>query len=430
MQGVTVRPAYGTHPRLKILGQLEARLVDADLVVLGGLNEGTWPSDPAHDPWMSRPMRGDFGLPGAERSIGLAAHDFVQGFCAPEVVITRAARSGGTPTVPSRWLQRFSTVLQAANIELTQNFAAAEWAESLDAAGAPTPFRRPEPKPPVDVRPDSLSVTRIEEWMRDPYSIYARSILKLRQLDPLEKAPDAAERGKLLHKILKEFAAQCPAEMPPNAVDILHNIAQTELAKAHEDPAVWSFWWPRFSRIADWLVQHEKDWRQTFKPAVIETKGITKIESKIDSENPFTLEATPDRIDTGPDGAAIIDYKSGGSYSKIGISNGDKPQLALEALILKQGGFGKLKPDTASLSYWVLTGGTSPGKITAIDGNVDDIIQNTENGLKALITAFRNPDTPYYSLPRPERAPNYNNYEHLARVLEWAVLGDHDSEAA
>ncbi len=179
MRGVTVRPAWGAHPRLLILGQLEARMLQADLVILGGLNEGAWPPDAGHDPWMSRPMMKQFGLPSPERGTGLAAHDFVQGFCAPEVVLTRARRVDGAPTVPARWLQRLDTVLQAMDIDpalLTNK--GGRWLEAVRAMDRATEQRacvRPAPCPPVNLRPRKLSVTQVETWMSDPYSIYAQS---------------------------------------------------------------------------------------------------------------------------------------------------------------------------------------------------------------------------------------------------------------
>src|SRR3546814_2943952 len=100
------------HPRLHIWGPLEARLQHADIVILGGLNEGTWPREARPDPWLSRPMRERFGLPLPERRIGLSAHDFAQAFCAPRVMLTRAEKVDGAPTVPSRFLARLETVLR------------------------------------------------------------------------------------------------------------------------------------------------------------------------------------------------------------------------------------------------------------------------------------------------------------------------------
>ena len=110
MAGVTVRLKYGQHPRLNIWGPLEARLQHADLMILSGLNEGSWPPDPAVDPWLSRPMRKEFGLPSLEQKIGLSAHDFVQTASAGNVVITRSEKPDGTPTIKSRWLSRLHAI--------------------------------------------------------------------------------------------------------------------------------------------------------------------------------------------------------------------------------------------------------------------------------------------------------------------------------
>lgn len=424
LQTMTVRKAYGAHPRLKILGQLEARLTEADLVIMGGLNEGTWPEDAGHDPWMSRPMRKQFGLPSAERATGLSAHDFVQGFCAPEVVLTRARRKDGAPAVPSRWLQRLLAVLEAANLQPPVESKTQAGLEALERVEKTMALSRPSPAPPVAARPRKMAATRIETWLRDPYSVYARYILGLKKLDPLEKPLGAAERGTLLHNILQQFVADHPDSLPADMAQKLEALARKELEKFNNDPAVWSFWWPRFRRIADWLETHEKKWRLHAKPLLLETKGTARLSGD------FTLEATPDRIDSTPDGPAIIDYKSGGSFTKKGISDGDKPQLALEALILSKGGFPGIPPASPGLlAYWILKGGADPGDTVQELKNLETVIEKTQAGLETLVSVFDNDKTPYYSLPNPARAPDYNDYEHLARVKEWSVGNSDESEA-
>ena len=430
MKNVTIRPAYGAHPRLAILGQLEARLVDADLVILGGLNEGIWPPEPGHDPWMSRPMRRDFGLPGYERDVGLAAHDFVQGFCAQRVALTRSQRSAGAPATPARWLQRLEAVLDATNLsaESIKDNKKLVWARALDAQQNITPCARPEPRPPVAARPRELPATRIETWLQDPYGIYARYVLKLRKLDPLEDPAEARERGILLHEILHRFVETHKDDLPDNAAAILHDIARKEIAKRHEDPAVWSFWWPRFARLSDWFVQHEREWRQDSRPLRTEISGFITMTGQA---GPFKVTAKADRIDKTLEGAALIDYKSGGSFTAKGIGNGKFPQLPVEALILAAGGFAELGALTPThLSYWTLTGGTEPGKITSVTGAAGQAMQAAQQGLELLIAAFDDQSTPYYSLPRPDRAPRFNDYEHLARVKEWTALGENGDESA
>ena len=429
MRTITIRPAYGGHPRLTILGQLEARLIGADFIIMG-LNENVWPNDSGHDPWMSRPMRADFGLPAKERDVGLAAHDFAQGFCAPQVAITHARRRGGAPAIPSRWLRRIDTVLDAAGIDknAARDFNVPAWIHAMDTANQPTPHNRPAPTPPLNQRPRRMPATRIETWKNDPYGIYARYILKLKKLDPLEKTPDALDRGNLLHNILEKFVKTCPNEIPKDAINILRALADQELALRHEDPSAWSFWKPRFSKIAAWLVDYETAWRETARPMLTELRGAITLNAP---GGAFIIEAKPDRIDKTVNGAVIIDYKSGGAFTKKAIENGDLPQLSVEGLILSKGGFS----DTPALpivnfEYWVLTGGEKSGDIIASKENPETILQRAEAGLIDLIAAFDDPTTPYFSVPDPGKAPRFNDYEHLARIKEWAVLNDSDSSEA
>jgi ATP-dependent helicase/nuclease subunit B len=424
MKDIVVRPAYGTHPRLRILGQLEARMTDADLVIMAGLNEKTWPPEASHDPWMSRPMRAEFGLPPPERQIGLAAHDFVQGFCAPHVVLTRSQRQDGGPAVPARWLQRLEAVLNAAAIKIENPSPVIGWANAMDEAASVTPLRRPEPRPPLNARPRALSVTRIEKWRQDPYGIYAEYVLRLRKTKPLEKDIDAAERGELLHETMKNFAAKTKDSLPENAAAILIETAEDEIARRREDVAVWSFWRRRFEKAAQALAQHERGWRQQAKPLEFEIRGEIPVAAK---GGEFILSARADRIDSVPGGAAIIDYKSSGQSAP----GGRLPQLPLEGLILARGGFktlGKLEP--VSLQYWSITGGAPPVKIIKTERDLGDMIADAESGLKTLINIFDSESTPYYSVPRPDNAPRFSDYGHLARVNEWAALGDDESEAA
>ncbi|HUN50318.1 MAG TPA: double-strand break repair protein AddB, partial [Candidatus Sulfotelmatobacter sp.] len=212
LAGRAVRPRYGRHPRLAIWGPLEARLQQADLLILGGLNEGTWPADAGADPWMSRPMRARFGLPSLERRIGLAAHDFQQAATAREVILTRAEKIEGSPTVPSRWLLRLETLLQGMGRELDRGRAAQlrHWRTALDEPAGYRPVAAPAPRPPVEARPRELSVTRIETWVRDPYAIFAGQILRLKPLEPLDADPGAAERGTIMHRALELFVRAYP----------------------------------------------------------------------------------------------------------------------------------------------------------------------------------------------------------------------------
>ena len=424
MTGRVVRPRLSAHPRLAILGLLEARLQHFDVVVLGGLNEGLWPPEARTDPWMSRPMRRDFGLPLPERRIGLAAHDFAQAICADTVVLTRAERNEGTPTVPSRWLQRLDHVVRAAGLPALADGADwRAWQRALDRPDAAAEARPgpPAPTPPVAARPRRLSVTQIEAWMRDPYAIYARHVLRLRPLDEIDAMPDRAVYGALIHDALDRFIAATPAgPLPADALDRLVSIGEAVFAPVLAQPGIWAFWWPRFRRIAAWFVAYEGPRRERVTASLTEVEGALTIPGPADA---FTVTAVADRIDVVDGGGLVItDYKTGKPPSVKEVAAGFAPQLPLEAAIARAGGFAGVAGDTVeTLLYWRLGGGDPAGEVSPAGPDAAVLAEQALAGLMALVTAFDDPATGYESRPRPEQAPRFSDYEHLARVKEWST---------
>jgi ATP-dependent helicase/nuclease subunit B len=389
------------------------------------LNEGTWPADPGNDPWMSRPMREAFGLPALERRIGLAAHDFAEGFLAPEVILTRATRVEGTPTVPSRWLLRLETVMRAGGrvVEFDRGHWL-DWQKALDWPVRVEPVARPAPRPPLSARPRRLSVTQIETWMRDPYAIYARHILRLRPLDPVDQEPGAAERGTLIHDALEQFLKAHPHALGATAYDELVEIGRG-IFKPIGDlrPGVWAFWWPRFQRAARWFIEREIERRPDLAECLAEVKGRITLDAPI---GPFELTAKADRIDRRQSGElTIIDYKTGQPPTLPNVKLGFASQLPLEAAMAAAGGFaGVHASPVAALEVWRLTGGAEPGKVVPIKDDPAVLAAEAMAGLARLVAQYDDPDTPYESIPRAAFAPTYSDYLHLARVQEWSVAED------
>jgi ATP-dependent helicase/nuclease subunit B len=421
-----VRPRYGRHPRLQIWGPLEARMQSADLLILGGLNEGTWPALADPGPWLSRPMLERLGLPSPERGIGLAAHDFLEAFSAPRVVLTRAKRVEGTPGVPSRWLLRLDALAKAVDVE--EVFRAEDgswqyWAGILDALAEPEPCSPPAPRPPVSARPRKLSVTRIETWMRDPYGLYAERILDLRARDPIDADPGAADLGILIHKVLELYFRRHPEGPPDDPLASLLAFGAAAFSEFQAKPGVWAFWWPRFQRIAAWFANEEAQRSDAVRRSFAEVKGELTFAAPAGA---FTLTATADRIDLTRQGElVIIDYKTGGVPAKKDIELGFAPQLPLEGAIARAGGFADVSPATLSaLAFWRLTGGEPPGRIHPVAGNASLFADQALAGLEALVCAFDDPQTPYRAVPRPGWAPRYSDYAHLARLKEWAFGGE------
>jgi ATP-dependent helicase/nuclease subunit B len=417
MAGVTVRPSHGGHPRLAIWGPLEARLQQADILVLGGLNEGTWPPEPAADPWMSRPMRQAFGLAPPERRVGLAAHDFAQGICAPKVALTRAARSGGAPTVPSRWLLRLDALLRRTGWPKGEWLA---WAQALDQPAALEEGRPPAPAPPLAARPRRLPATAIELWMRDPYGLYAQRILGLSALDPIDADPAARDYGSAVHKALELFLKRHPkGPLPADALTQLLALGRHTLIEVEARPGLWAFWWPRFESIAEWLVNLERERRFDIRQSYAEIKGELAIDAPA---GPFRVTATADRVDRMQDGSLVlIDYKTGACPSTKEVAAGYAPQMPLEAMIAEAGGFPDMGAARVSgMWFWRLRGGAEGGEARPIGGEIGRLAAEARAGLTELVRRFDDPATPYQARPHPEHAPKFSDYGHLARLQEWS----------
>ena len=425
-----LRGREGTeHPRIFIWGLLEARLQRAELIVLGGLAEGVWPPAADPGPWMSRPMRSKAGLPSPEEAVGQMAHDFVMTACAaPEVILSCPRRRDGVPTVPARWLVRLDAMLRGAGQALPEH-PAVQWARALDhPVDGETRRAPPAPRPPLHVRPRRLSVTEIETWLRDPYAIYARRILNLQALDPLEQSADAADYGSIVHAAIAAFLGNAGTRFPPDAEGKLIAAMDTALMDRDLRPALAAWWRPRLRRIAAWVAEAERDRRLG--------QGLAHIASEVSAKwmvptsSPFELRGRADRIERKFDGSiAILDYKTGTVPKTADVAAGLAPQLPLEAAMAAAGAFGpELTGRDFELVYWHLTGGFVPGEVTALfKGDIaatSDAVKNAAEKLAALITRFDDPAQPYLSQPHPGSAPRFNDYTQLARVAEWAALDE------
>ena len=427
LEGQAVRPRYGLHPRLFIWGPLEARLQHADRVILGGLNEGVWPATANADPWLSRPMRKKFGLPAPERRIGLAAHDFVQAASGPDVILSRSRKQDGAPAAPSRWWLRIENLLTGMDAQsaLAGNIPWTDWAAALDRPASVPPQLAPRPQPPVSRRPRSLSVSDIMVLIRDPYAIYARHVLGLRVLDPLDTEIGAAERGTVIHNILEKFVRAHPGALILNDLADLRAIGRQHFDAMLTRPGVRAFWKPRFDDISGWFLNWDMLNRQSGAlPIALEVKGEREFTAPA---GPFKIRATADRIDRlAGGGLAIYDYKTGYNPSDKQIKAGFAPQLPLEGAIAQAGGFtGIAAAEVAKLALLRIRGIEQPGKEDPIG------IENIETawqGLRELIASFDDQSTAYVSRRAPMFMGGIGPYDHLARVKEWSGAANGDEE--
>lgn len=416
-----VREPEGEHPLVRILGPREAREMEADVVILAGLNDGTWPALPAPDPWLNRAMRLRAGLLLPERQIGLSAHDYQQAIAGPEVWLTRAVKSESAETVPSRWLARLTNLLsglpdQGGKAALDRmRHEGARWIAAAQALSVPParvdPEPRPSPAPPVDMRPRRLSVSAIGLLLRDPYAVYAAEVLRLRRLDPLTAAADAPLRGTILHAVLEEAlkAGLDPAD--PGAPGQLMVVAERVMARECPWPLMRRLWLARLARVADWFVAGEGQRQSIAAPALFEARGGAPV-----ADTGVTLVAKADRIDMTPGGRAVIyDYKTGKPPSEKQQGAFDK-QLLLEAALVEQGGFADLGPVAVESAAFIGLG-SDPQVVPAPLG--DNPPAQVWVELATLLRAWADPGRGFTARMALMTEDSASDYDHLSRFGEW-----------
>jgi ATP-dependent helicase/nuclease subunit B len=418
----------GGHPRLAILGLLEARLLSFDLTLLAGLDETVWPPAAETDAFLNRPMRAELGLSAPERRIGQTAHDFTAALGAREAVLSRAKKRGGSPTVGSRFLQRIGAV--AGEPAMARIEARGEhWlrlARALDRPDASMPIRRPEPRPKLDLRPKQLSVTRIEALRRDPYSIYAESILRLQPLAPIGAEAGPAEIGDVWHDALQKFTESLVVELSPEeARERLMAIARAAFAPLLADPAFHALRWPRIVEGLGAFLAFDTERRELARAIWVEKTG--RLEIPLTDGSHFTLTARADRIEQLREGgAAVIDYKTGAPPGLAEVQVGFAPQLTLEAAMVERGGFAEIPPVPVIEAIYLKLGGVDggfPRPLRFKDAAFAEVVESHFSGLKQLLEQFAKESTPYLSRPHPKFAGRGADYDHLARVKEWSATG-------
>lgn len=414
MDGIAIRPGYGGHPRVSIWGLLEARLQSADTMILAGLNEGTWPQLPAPDPWLAPRIRRELGLPSLERRIGLSAHDLAGALGAPRVVLTRAARDARSPTIASRFWLRLETMTGGLPPPDTRHDLLARLLDTHE--GQPEREKRPVPCPPADERPRTINVTDADRLSADPYAFYARTMLGLSALDPVDADPGPAWRGSLIHSVLEGWAKE--DGYAPGAL-----VARMDAALSAETihPLIRALWLPRLAEAAEWIErQVECNRADGREPGPSEEASEAELEG-------ITIRGRVDRIDRLADGSlAVIDYKTGEAPSNRQVEEGFAMQLGLIGFIAENAGFAGTQGKANAFEYWSLArdqrsrtfGKTSSpvhGK-TAVS-EPEAFVDFIANEFRKAAARWLTGDEPFTAKRAPEYA--WSDYDHLMRLEEW-----------
>jgi len=430
MDGTKVPPSERRRDDVHIWGELEARLMNPDLLILAGVNEDIWPASADPGPWLSRKMRLDVGLEPPERQQGQAAHDFELALGNGRVIIAYATRLGTAPALPSRLLQRLDAFVGETEAE-AMRARGRHWldqAATIDFAGLPRPARRPAPMPAAADRPRRLSVTEIETLMRSPYDIYARHVLGLKRLDPLGAEPSARERGTMIHAVFEQFVREGLNFSAPDAAARLEAMAVESFRNLESIRERRAIWLERFGRAAEQFLEWERTRHGHIASRAAEIKG----EWLIPELGNFVLVGKADRIDQRTDGLLeILDFKTGGVPAPKDMTGFEAPQLLLEAAMAKAGAFPDVpRRDTASLIYIKI--GLGPAAFTLRPfslrkgAHLMQAVGEIERRMQGHIHAFLlRDDLPMTAHLRPRagngRKPRPGDYDHLARVDEWTL---------
>lgn len=431
MAGYTVPSHSASHPRIKILGLLEARLLRFDLVILGGLDEGIWPPETRSDPFLNRPWREELGLPTPERRIGQTAHDLISALGAETVIITRSLKRAGSPMIASRFIQRMIAVAgkEAFNDIVKRGEIILGLARKIDEAPIAKSELRPKPIPPPHLLPRKLSVTEIELLRRDPYSIYAKHVLKLDHLEKIGYQFGSSERGNIYHLILARFAERWPLKLPDDALNKFLSLSEEILSSYHIKLNLEPFWSARLQETGKWYLHWEELRRGILtEPLALERRGALTITLPRGGE--FTISGQVDRIEFLENGEFnIVDYKTGRIPSQLQVKVGFSPQLTLEAAMLKRNAFAGLFGVKARNLIYVKIGSKGGGDEKPIrDINVpvdcDELVERHFSEFIKLADDHWNGSRPFYSRPHPQFTTDFGKYDHLARFREWSLIGE------
>ena len=414
MDEVAVRPPQGGHPRLAIFGLIEARLQTADLLVLGGLNEGTWPALAVPDPWLAPRIRAALGLPGLERNIGTFAHDFCTALGASEVLITRARRDGRSPTLASRFWLRLEAL---AGDRLARVPELGRWAEAIDNPNAYEPAPRPKPAPHVEDRPRRISVTEVDRLKADPFAFYARRMLDLSPIDPVDAEPSPAWRGNQVHAVLEQWFIEDGA-----APEMLRPRAEVLLKDIRTHPMVRALWGPRLIEAIDWVAEEVSKRAGERTILAVEGRGVLELAG-------VELSGRFDRIDrlNNGGGLIVIDYKTGQPPSTAAVREGFSLQLGLLGLIAERGKFAGVSGRATGFEYWSLARNKADG-FGYIDSPCDtkkrdpipvsEFVARATHNFEIAAARWLTGDAPFTAKLKPEYA-TFDDYDQLMRRDEW-----------
>ncbi|MDR3155850.1 MAG: PD-(D/E)XK nuclease family protein [Holosporaceae bacterium] len=408
LRTTNVRTPDGYTPGVVMLGITEAQLLDADLIIVAGVNDANFSFTEPNDFWITKSMLKILGIQTADEKNRFVQRVFERLIHKDNVLITRSKTADGIQRPCYRFFERLMN-----NLKIHR----ATWLEQLmvncNRAQRRIKISSVAPNPPICYRPLQLSISDVELLMHNPYGLYAKKILGLRELRPMGSHGNV--RGNFIHEVLDKFIKSNNIRQN---VDLLHQIAEHMLDGTCLDATSLGLWYFRlksiFAFVMDNLPKHHcRSMSEVFGEYIVEVSEKCQLK----------ISGILDRIDIYDDGSwAIVDYKSGVVPSRRQVMYGHEPQLAIEALMAQYNGNGIGVPCTkvSSLQYWRLNGLGIGGEIHVVAANpeeVNHLMDVTLGNLRKIITKYNIIGIPY------EVNVQYlydAAYRHLARIKEWS----------
>lgn len=413
---------------VELLGVGESRCRQFQALVIAGCNRQHLPGTPPLSPFFNDGVRRQLGLPTRPDQQHAPLYDFRRLLeAAPRVLLTRRREERGEALMPSPWVERLLAFQRLAygvsldDDELAALLAAPTTRLYVRDAPLAAPAEAPAPSLARTRLPAVITASAHQRLLDCPYQFFAADVLGLRSLEAVSEDIEKSEYGMRVHRMLQAFHTGAPGLPGPwrgpidagnctQAGTLLRDIARVVLAYDTDrrlSARGWQHRWDTFIPVyLAWQEERDRHWRVEASEQLLE-RPLTI------GDRTITLRGRADRLDRGPQGLAILDYKTGSLPDADAVASGEHTQLPFYALLSAQ--------VVTEISYVGLGSDEINTKLSLEGESIAALAAQCESRLRELLTALQQ------GAPLPawgdSRVCEYCRFEGLCRKEMWNVDG-------